>query len=143
MTLLTYCPAFIKIFSCCPVNISDMFFTSFTFSDLGAGNYANLKSSLLQIKEGLPPEEFLDREVGTALEVNTLNEVIIFWDTLNSSPEVPSFKGVLWTEGLNGSLEVSALLDWKGLADTVDELEFRVEVDDVHLGFEGCYWSVI
>jgi hypothetical protein len=72
-----------------------MFLTSLRCSDLGAGNYANLKSSLLSINEALPPEELFIREVGAALEVNTLDKVIIFANAFDSAPEVPPLKSVL------------------------------------------------
>lgn len=72
-------PALINIFSCCPVNISDIFFTAFTCSDLGAGNYANLKSSLLKYKlSKLPPEVFLFREISSSFKIDSFNNIVIF-----------------------------------------------------------------
>jgi hypothetical protein len=80
----------------------------------------------------VPPEEFFLGEVGAAFKVDTLNNIIIFVDAFDSTPEVPVLKSVLWAEGFNSSLEVSALLNGKGLPDSVEELEFGGEVDDVH-----------
>ena len=85
------------------------------------------------ISQELPPEKLFDGEVGKALEVDSFDNVVIFGDSLDSAPEVPPFESVLWAEGLDGGLEVSTLLDWKGLTDSVDELELGVEVDDIHL----------
>ena len=85
------------------------------------------------IGQEVPPEELFNREVCTALKVDSFNNVVIFGDSLDSTPEIPLFESVLWTEGLDGGLKVSSLLDWEGLADSVDELKLRVEVDDIHL----------
>ena len=84
------------------------------------------------ISQKEPPEKLFDGEVGTALEVDSFDNVVIFGDSLDSAPEVPPFESVLWAEALDGGLEVSSLLDWEGLADSVDELKLGVEVDDIH-----------
>ena len=93
-----------------------------------------------KIFQEVPPKELFDGEVSTALKINSLNNVVIFRDPLDSAPKIPSFESVLWTESLDGGLEISALLDWESLADSVNELELWVKVDDIHL---YLVWKVV
>ena len=84
------------------------------------------------IDKKVPPEEFFGREIGTALEFDTFDEIIVFGDTFNSAPEVPSFKVILRTESFDAGLQICSLFDRKGLSNSVDKLKFGIEIDDVH-----------
>ena len=81
----------------------------------------------------LPPEELFGGEVSAALEVDSLHNVIVFGYALNPAPEVPPFEVVLRTQSLHTSLQVSPFLNRKCLSNSVDELQFRVDVYHVHL----------
>lgn len=85
----------------------------------------------------LPPEELFVGEVITSFEVDALDKVVIFGDTFDSPPEIPFFKLILWAEGFDTGLQIGFLFNWESLSDSVDELEFGVEVGNVHLMIGG------
>ena len=90
--LTTLAPSlwFLKsIFSCCPVKKSFIFSTLEAYYSRGSGSSANLKSSFLKLKVNLRPEVFVAREICYSFKANTFNDVVVFGNSLNPSPEIP------------------------------------------------------
>lgn len=79
------------------------------------------------------------RKIGTAFKVNGFYYVVILGDSLDSAPEVKSFELIFGTKSFDAGLQISSLLNWEGLTDSVDKLEFCLKIDDIHWGSSNIF----
>ena len=57
------------------------------------------------------PKVFMGREFHGSFEVDPFNDVIVFGDAINSSPEIPLFEGILLAQFESLSLYLDAFLE--------------------------------
>ena len=87
----------------------------------------------------VPPEKLFFREASCSFESDSLNNIVVFMNSLDSTPEIEDFKVILLTKLVNREVKIDAFLRGKCLSYSIDKLEIRSKITNIHNYFNNKF----